>query len=152
MLFRSLYTRPAPTEWRSRIPNNSVMKIGSLLFSIGLSKYALIMSICSTSSPSSFDMTRNIFNDSRLTVDAKVLLKSMPGIWEYFWPMSLALYLLIDLLRCYFTLNTYFKPIAIQSLGSLSYSQVLYCSRLYSSSSMASHHCHSKIGLDTTSS
>ena len=62
------------------MPDGSFIKIGSLLSPIRLSRYVSKMSICSASSPSSVDTTKNIFNDLRLMVGAKILSNSMSGI------------------------------------------------------------------------
>ena len=80
MLCRSLHTRLTLLERKFYIPGGSFLIIGSSLLPIRFSRYTPIISICSTSSSSNVDMARNIFNNSCLTVSAKVLLKSRSGI------------------------------------------------------------------------
>lgn len=80
MLCKSLYTRPDWTEQRFCIPGGSFIKIDNSLLPIRLSRYASMISICLTKSPSSVHMARKILKDLRLIVGAKALLKSMLGI------------------------------------------------------------------------
>lgn len=118
ILYKNLYTSLALTNQRSLILGSNFMKIGSLLSPMKLFKKASTMSIRSTKNSKSVDMARKILRNLHLTVGAKVLLKSMSGIWKYLYTISLALYLATDSSRWYFTLNIYLEPIATCSLGS----------------------------------
>ena len=84
MLLKNLNIKPALTDRKSFILDDSFIKMGSFLFPIKLSKYVPIMSICFIKNPKNADMVKKIFSNLRLTIGAIVLLKLMPDIWEYF--------------------------------------------------------------------
>ena len=84
ILFKSLNEKPTLTNWKFFILSYSFIKIGSLLSSIKLSKYALTMSICSIKNLKTIDIAKKILSNLHYTVGANILLKSMPSIWKYF--------------------------------------------------------------------
>lgn len=93
MFFQSLNKNFILINWKSFILSNNFIKTSSLLFSIKLSKYALIMSIYFFKNHKSTDIAK------KYIIKANILLKLIPNIWEYFWSTSFILYLVINPLR-----------------------------------------------------
>ena len=92
MLYNRYITSFSLIALKDFILGSNFIKIGRLLSVSRLLRYALIISNWSTNNHNRQKIARSIYNDFLLTVRKKVLLKSIPCIYEKPYTTSLALY------------------------------------------------------------
>lgn len=74
------------------ISDTNFIKIGRLLSFNEFLRYVTTISTWSTNNPNKQEITRNMHSNSLLTIREKVLLKSIPCIYQKSYATSFALY------------------------------------------------------------